>query len=251
MAGSTRCAMWLCPSRARTRASGIAAAARWVASCCAGGLSAPASRRVGALTVSNWPGWYAQSTSDLTSLGSTGTTARRAGQAGLDRTKGDLVLGQLDDAAQRGEERTLQITGRDGVVDRLDGFEGAVGAGEAKTRFVEDEAGHVVGEACGTHGAVRPVGVSPHRDGLPSAGRDHVDDGSYVFELALDAVVRAVAAGAATAAVNGEGGDRAAQLVDERPVGGVVVERAVNHDERRPVAVGPHPRSRCRRLIEP
>jgi hypothetical protein len=43
--------------------------------------------------------------------------------------------------------------------------------------------------------------VAPHRDALSGAGRDGVDDGGDVFELALDGIVRPVAAGAATAAV--------------------------------------------------
>ena len=80
--------------------------------------------------------------------------------------------------------------------------------------------------------------MAPHRDGLSGEGRDGVDDGGDVVELALDGVVGAVATGAAAAPVNGERRDVASELVDEGPVGGVVVERAVDHHQWWPIAVG-------------
>ena len=90
------------------------------------------------------------------------------------------------------------------------------------------------------HGAAGPVGVAPERDRPAGAGRDGLDHGGDILELPLDGVASGVAAGAEPSAVHREGGHAGAQRLDQRVECGVVAQRTVHQDERRPIAVDPY-----------
>jgi len=62
-------------------------------------------------------------------------------------------------------------------------------------------------EGGAAHGRVASVAVAPQGHRAAGAGRDGLDDGGDVFELALDRVSGHVAAGAGASAIHGIAGD--------------------------------------------
>jgi hypothetical protein len=81
--------------------------------------------------------------------------------------------------------------------------------------------------------------MTPQCDCAAGAIRDGVDCGRDILELALDRVPRRVTALAKAAAIHGEGRHSVSQLVHQGAGGRVVLQRAVDHDERRPIALDP------------
>lgn len=97
----------------------------------------------------------------------------------------------------------------------------------------------VVRQSGAAHGAAGPIGVTPQPNRSASAGRDGLHHGGDILELSLDGVANCVAAGAEPSAVHREGGHAVSQLVNQRVEGGVVDQRTVDQDERRPTAIDP------------
>ncbi len=172
--------------RARgSRASGIAARARCVASCTAGALSEPASISVGAAMASNWPGRYTQPSSTRHSLGTVGPAARQDGHRGPARRSLTSSAGSSRMLGQHRHDRGVDVAGGHGLLDRVDR---TGGIRQAQARLVQHEVVDVVRAGGAAHRAVGAVGVAPQRDRSASARGDGVDDRGDVLELPLDGV---------------------------------------------------------------
>ena len=165
-----------------------------------------------------------------------GAAARRTGHRGLDRKPSisSSVTSRMSTstvviAASLSPRRQCS----------LDGGDRARRIREAQARFVDDEVADVVGARGPAHGPVGAVGVAEQGDRSAGASSNGVHHRGHVVEVALDGVVRPVAAGPEASAVHREGGEALAEHVQEGFEGGVVGDRAVDQDERRPLPIDP------------
>jgi len=133
-------------------------------------------------------------------------------------------------------DRGFPIAGRECLLDSLDRARRIL---ESQARLVEQEVMDVVRPGGAAHGAIRAVGMAPERHWLAGAIPDRVHDCRHVLELPLDGVARGVAARAKASAVHREGGHAVPEFRHQRVEPGVVAQRAMHEDERRPFAGDP------------
>ena len=98
----------------------------------------------------------------------------------------------------------------------------------------------VGGQGGAAHRAICSVGMAPQGDRTSCSFGDRVDHGGDVREVPLDGVAEGVATGAEASAIHRERREVVAEHGDERFEGGVVGDRAVDHHERRSVALHPN-----------